>query len=294
MSGDVTIGASGAATVGRIQGTTVSGVTGTGNLVFSASPTLTGTVTGAASNWSANVGIGTTAPHRSLEIANTIEADILFNYTAGLANSRIWRIFASGTSGSAANLTFDLLNDATSAVTVSAMTILGANGNVGIGTTAPSQKLSVAGTIESTSGGVKFPDGTTQTSASSGIPSGLIAAFATTSCPTGWTEYTPARGRFLRGIDNGAGNDPNGTRAAGNQQADALQEMSGSFKVRGVSGGIDTASGVFTTTAVNGSFPGPVASDSGGGFGTFDASLVARTSTETRPKNVAVTFCQKS
>lgn len=36
-------------------------------------------------------------------------------------------------------------------------------GNVGIGTTAPGQKLSVAGTVESTSGGFKFPDGTTQT-----------------------------------------------------------------------------------------------------------------------------------
>ena len=37
--------------------------------------------------------------------------------------------------------------------------------NVGIGTSSPGQKLSVAGTIESTSGGVKFPDATTQTTA---------------------------------------------------------------------------------------------------------------------------------
>lgn len=41
-------------------------------------------------------------------------------------------------------------------------------GNVGIGVVSPSQKLSVAGIVESTSGGVKFPDGTTQTTAASG------------------------------------------------------------------------------------------------------------------------------
>jgi hypothetical protein len=38
-------------------------------------------------------------------------------------------------------------------------------GLVGIGTTSPGQRLSVAGTIESTSGGFRFPDGSTQTTA---------------------------------------------------------------------------------------------------------------------------------
>jgi len=38
-------------------------------------------------------------------------------------------------------------------------------GNVGIGTVTPSEKLSVNGIIESASGGIKFPDGTVQTTA---------------------------------------------------------------------------------------------------------------------------------
>ncbi len=42
------------------------------------------------------------------------------------------------------------------------------NARLGIGTTAPQQKLSVNGTTESTSGGKKFPDGSIQTKASRG------------------------------------------------------------------------------------------------------------------------------
>lgn len=41
-------------------------------------------------------------------------------------------------------------------------------GNVGIGTGTPSERLSVVGTIESTTGGFRFPDGTLQTTAASG------------------------------------------------------------------------------------------------------------------------------
>tara|TARA_R100001129_G_scaffold29042_2_gene19370 strand:+ start:947 stop:2383 length:1437 start_codon:yes stop_codon:yes gene_type:complete len=44
---------------------------------------------------------------------------------------------------------------------------------VGINTSSPSSPLTVAGIIETTSGGVKFPDGTTQTSAASGGGGGV-------------------------------------------------------------------------------------------------------------------------
>jgi hypothetical protein len=56
---------------------------------------------------------------------------------------------------------------------------------VGIGTTAvTSNKLTVAGTIRSTAGGIVYPDGTTQTTATL-IASGTVAAFAGASAPTG-------------------------------------------------------------------------------------------------------------
>jgi hypothetical protein len=47
------------------------------------------------------------------------------------------------------------------------------NGNVGIGTDAPVGKLTVAGTVQSTSGGFKFPDGSVQTTSASGSLSGV-------------------------------------------------------------------------------------------------------------------------
>ena len=118
LTGDVTTSSGSlATTVEAIQGNTVSGTTGTDFVVFSASPTLTGTVTGAASNWS---------------------------------------------------------------------------GNVGIGTTAPSNPLSVNGIIQSLTGGFKFPDGTTQTTASSGTSFGSWS----TSYSVG-TVYQPATDGIL-------------------------------------------------------------------------------------------------
>lgn len=57
LTGDVTATGPGsvAASIAKIQGTAVSGTTGSGNVVFSASPTLTGTLIGAAANFSSAI-----------------------------------------------------------------------------------------------------------------------------------------------------------------------------------------------------------------------------------------------
>ncbi|MBU1729541.1 MAG: hypothetical protein KKH64_06240, partial [Candidatus Margulisbacteria bacterium] len=52
------------------------------------------------------------------------------------------------------------------------------NGNVGIASSEPSAKLTVAGLIQTTTGGVKFPDGTTQTTAATGGTGDITAVDA--------------------------------------------------------------------------------------------------------------------
>src|SRR6185503_7430075 len=59
---------------------------------------------------------------------------------------------------------------ANATVSVSNAMVLGDSAvSVGIGTSSPAYKLDVAGTIRSSTGGFKFPDGTTQTTAASSV-----------------------------------------------------------------------------------------------------------------------------
>lgn len=119
------------------------------------------------------------------------------------------------------------------------------------------------------------------------VPAGTIAAFASTTCPSGWTEYQPARGRFLRGIDNGAGNDPAGTRAPGNVQEDAFQGHWHNGR-SGYGGGGDS-----TRWSREGSSGNTSNSNSAVREPTSDGvNGTPRTDVETRPKNVAVLFCE--
>ena len=116
------------------------------------------------------------------------------------------------------------------------------------------------------------------------------------------------RGRFMRGVDDGAGIDPdaasrtavNGGNSGddvGSVQDDALQNITGSFTCNainvtsssfvGVGAFVSALLGTFT-------FAGGGGSPSTYGKYSFDASRIARTSTETRPKNLGVNFIIKT
>lgn len=145
----------------------------------------------------------------------------------------------------------------------------------------------------------KFCNGTSWVSmnAGTGVPSGAVMAFALTACPAGWSEYTQARGRFLRGLDNGAGNDPDGTRAPGSVQADAFQGHHHAYSGNYDMAPFDSSQPVRNT--VSRRINTQVSSLSLDVHDVREAlpdgtNGTPRTAGETRSKNVAVLFCYKS
>ena len=111
-----------------------------------------------------------------------------------------------------------------------------------------------AGTLRynSTNTALELCTGTGRQVMGVGIPAGTISAFASTTCSTGWSEYTPARGRFLRRIDNGAGNDPDATRVAGSVQGDALSDASTGLTWDNANSRLTTVNISATALTVNG------------------------------------------
>ena len=102
------------------------------------------------------------------------------------------------------------------------------------------------------------------------------------------------RAESIRGLDGGRGIDPDSGRPVLSLQLDALQNMTGELRLQDDDSMllVNTATGVFTATGyMTGDIPAaPRVSTTGNMSVTFNPSVVARVSTETRMRNVAYNY----
>lgn len=114
-----------------------------------------------------------------------------------------------------------------------------------------------------------------------GVPAGAVVSFNSSECPkTGWREYTPAYGRFVRGIDKGTDRtDPSGQRTPGSLQADQFASH-GHTRPSSVFDGGDGRNGAVGGSGYGYTHKSPPGTGKSGGD-------------ETRPKNVALLYCEK-
>ena len=112
------------------------------------------------------------------------------------------------------------------------------------------------------------------------VPSGAVVSFDLDECPpVGWDEYRQAYGRFVRGIDkSGDGIDPGGVRTPGSLQDDEVRSHSHGtvIMIRD-----DLTDGVDSHTTRSGEHHNEERrTENEGGE-------------ESRPKNVALLYCEK-
>lgn len=165
-----------------------------------------------------------------------------------------------------------------------------------------------------------------------GVPPGAILAFAIQTVPAGWlrcngqlvgTATYPSlfavlgysyggggaifgvpsmAGLFVRDHDSGGTVDGPPVRAFGSVQQDCIQDIIGYWGVddREINTGVGAVrvNGTTTSNAISAGAPVVDTTASGGDgqthYAKFDASLVARTSNQTRPKNIAFAYCIKT
>lgn len=150
-----------------------------------------------------NVGIGTESPGAKLEVsgngwtglnlASTDSQGSFLNF-GDSADPDVGRIYYSHV----VNLMGFYTNDTQKMVIDSA-------GNVGIGTNNPQTTLDVNGKVRSLGTEATDADEVLATKgyvdSNGGVPTGAVMAFNATVCPTGWSEFTDARGRVVVGLD---------------------------------------------------------------------------------------------
>lgn len=141
-----------------------------------------------------NVGIGTVSPANKLTVAGVV-ALASTNEGAPAASMKHQSNLFSFLGGTSGYSFYDNTG-------VTQQLFITNTGNVGIATSNPSQRLDVAGYVRGQSGLCIGSDCRSSWPTSASVPSGMIAFFAG-SCPSGWSEYAPLRGRYLVGMPSG-------------------------------------------------------------------------------------------
>lgn len=134
------------------------------------------------------------------------------------------------------------------------------------------------------------------------VPSWAVMSFDLETCPDGWSEYTQAYGRVVRGIDKSWGNiDADWERTIWSIQWDAIRNITWRIKDFAYQSGKPwwTGSGAFIKKdgvwdwAITVSDYNVLTVVSNQDSLDFDASLVVPTANENRMKNVALLYCKK-
>ncbi|MCH8518678.1 hypothetical protein LAT59_02870 [Candidatus Gracilibacteria bacterium] len=278
-------------TSGRIQSSFIDAFTGLQNMnipYWNDGSFVPGVINQTA-GINGRIGIGT-SPHSSARVL--VDGSLRVNDGAIMGNPHLNLLSGTGT-GTVRISGSDLISLRTN--NLNRLTIRN-DGNIGIGTTSPSQMLDVAGKIRMRTSVDDDDAGDTVITKAylegvlenydfddigGAAPIGSVMAFNRDTCPAGWitadgqNDTPDLRGEFIRGLDLGRGVDPG--RTLGSFQLDELREHSHDYLRTN------------TTTSSHGDRHPMVPHPSN----TVSATTSVTGGDETRPRNVALLYCIK-